>query len=350
MYRYRGVLKMEIKEFVATAIKSFSVMVEVARAQELELEEQHQGKRKAKQEPVPVKKSKGQRSDGRKEFSGCPKCGKNHSGECRLPEPVCFKCGKPGHRSRECRVEPRTCFHCFQPGHIKPNCPYSSSSGTSFHSIDDHRRFDGQEKRVYYWRSWSSVSTDGRGDGNGFRCGCSVVACMSIWYLNCALFDLSVFPINKKSALVLFDTGATWSFVSSVFCKEFRLEQGRLARPLAIDIAAGEVRVCGDVYRGCSLVIHGVPFTFGLIPTPLDVSQPRCCRLCGTTSPHPKSEWGRAHRVRRRATETASGSIGRVSNGLGNRRRRCVRGIRNFSRIDFGDEILNLNWDRIVMG
>ncbi|KAJ9544994.1 hypothetical protein OSB04_024701 [Centaurea solstitialis] len=72
---------------------------------------------------VPVKKSKGQRSDGRKEFSGCPKCGKNHSGECQLPVPVCFKCRKPGHRSRECGVEPRTCSHCFQPGHIKPNCP-----------------------------------------------------------------------------------------------------------------------------------------------------------------------------------------------------------------------------------
>ncbi|KAJ9558544.1 hypothetical protein OSB04_013158 [Centaurea solstitialis] len=124
MFRYQGVLKPEIREFVATAMcKTFNDMVDVARTRELFLEEQQQGKRKAEQEPVPVKKSKGQRSDIRKEFSGCPKCGKNHSGECRLPEPVCFKCGKPGHRSRECRVEPRTCFHCFQPGHIKPNCP-----------------------------------------------------------------------------------------------------------------------------------------------------------------------------------------------------------------------------------
>ncbi|KAJ9547022.1 hypothetical protein OSB04_019565 [Centaurea solstitialis] len=108
MFRYRGVLKTDPR---------------VPRTRELFLEEQQQGKRKAEQEPVPGKKLKGQRSDGSKGYPGCSKCGKNHSGECRLPEPVCFKCGKPGHRSRECRVEPRTCFRCFQPGHIKPNCP-----------------------------------------------------------------------------------------------------------------------------------------------------------------------------------------------------------------------------------
>ncbi|KAJ9557272.1 hypothetical protein OSB04_011886 [Centaurea solstitialis] len=124
MYRYRQVLKTEIREFVATAMcKTFSETVEIARARELYLEEQQQGKRKAEQVQVSSKKFKGQRSDGRRGFLGSPKCRKNHSGECRLTEPVCFKCGKPGHRSRECRVIPKTCFQCFQPRHIKPNCP-----------------------------------------------------------------------------------------------------------------------------------------------------------------------------------------------------------------------------------
>ncbi|KAJ9548231.1 hypothetical protein OSB04_020774 [Centaurea solstitialis] len=124
MYCYRGVLRPEIREFVATAMcKSFGEMVEIARAWELYLEEQQQGKRKAEQTQVPSKKFKCQRFDSRKMFSGCPKCGKNHQGECRPPKPVCFKCGKPGHKSRECGVAPRTCFHCFKPRHIKPNCP-----------------------------------------------------------------------------------------------------------------------------------------------------------------------------------------------------------------------------------
>ncbi|KAJ9558403.1 hypothetical protein OSB04_013017 [Centaurea solstitialis] len=124
-YRYRQVLKAEIREFMATAgCKTFNDIVEIARARELYLEQLQQGKRKAEQALVPAKKFKGPpRSDGRRGFKGCSKCGKNHSGECRLPEPVCYKYGKPGHRSRECGIAPKTCFHCFQPCHIKPNCP-----------------------------------------------------------------------------------------------------------------------------------------------------------------------------------------------------------------------------------
>ncbi|KAJ9546766.1 hypothetical protein OSB04_019309 [Centaurea solstitialis] len=124
MYQFRQALKTEIQEFVATAkYRTFNEMVEVARKREIYLEEQRQGKRKAELALVLVKKFKGLRTDGRKGFMGCPKCGRNHSGECRLTVPVCFKCGKPGHRSRECGNAPRVCFHCFQPGHIKPNCP-----------------------------------------------------------------------------------------------------------------------------------------------------------------------------------------------------------------------------------
>ncbi|KAJ9546535.1 LOW QUALITY PROTEIN: hypothetical protein OSB04_019078 [Centaurea solstitialis] len=79
-----------------------------------------------------------------------------------------------------------------------------------------------------------------------------------------------VFPVNEKPALVLLDSGPTWSFVSSAFCKDFRLERGKLASPLAIDVAAEEVRVCEDVYRVCTIVIHGVSFSIDLIPTPMN--------------------------------------------------------------------------------
>ncbi|KAJ9566759.1 hypothetical protein OSB04_002725 [Centaurea solstitialis] len=185
MFRYQGVLKPEIQEFVATA-------------------------RKAEQEPVPVKKSKGQRSDSRKEFSGCPKCGKNHSGECRLPEPVCFKCGKPGHRSRECRVEPRTCFHCFQPGHIKPNCPQLVGAAAAATLAPTPLMItDGSMGKK------SGSTTGGRGRVFQLTAGeaeadpersCVYVL---IWWLKFELLNLGVFSVNKKPALVLFDVGAT---------------------------------------------------------------------------------------------------------------------------------------------
>ncbi|KAJ9546360.1 hypothetical protein OSB04_018903 [Centaurea solstitialis] len=222
MFRYRGVLKTEIQEFVATSMcKTFDAMVE------------------AEQEPVPVKKSKGQKSDGRKEFSGCPKCWKNHSGECRLPEPVCFKCGKPGHRSRECRVEPRTCFHCFQPGHIKPNCPQLVGVASTPAPTPLMITNGSTGKK-------SGSTTGGR--GRVFQLTAEETETDVV---------IGVYPVNKKPALVLFDI------------KDFRLERDRSASSLAINLVVEEVWGCKVVYRGCSLVIHGIPLTIDLIPTPM---------------------------------------------------------------------------------
>ncbi|KAJ9546708.1 hypothetical protein OSB04_019251 [Centaurea solstitialis] len=242
MYRYRGVLKPEIREFVnTTTCTSFNAM----------------GKRKAEQSLVPARKFKGQRTDGRKVYSGCPKCGRNHQGECRLPEPVCYKCGKPGHKSRECGVAPKTCFHCFQPGHIKPNCPKlaeTAKAQVKAPAPATLRITDGSSGKTA-----GSATTRGR----AFQ--------MTAEEAHAAPDVVTgVFPVNARPALVLFDSGATWSFVSSTFCKDFQLERGKLASPVAVDVAAEEVRVCEDVYRDCVIVIHGVTFTIDLIPIPMN--------------------------------------------------------------------------------
>ena len=42
------------------------------------------------------------------------------------------------------------------------------------------------------------------------------------------------FPVNSLPALVLFDTGATKSFVSLSFCKSFSLVKGKLNEPLEV--------------------------------------------------------------------------------------------------------------------
>ena len=33
---------------------------------------------------------------------GCPKCGRNHYGECKQGTNICFRCGKSGHFARNC--------------------------------------------------------------------------------------------------------------------------------------------------------------------------------------------------------------------------------------------------------
>ncbi|KAJ9552733.1 hypothetical protein OSB04_016778 [Centaurea solstitialis] len=111
-----------------------------------------------------------------------------------------------------------------------------------------------------------------------------------------------VFPVNTRPALVLFDTGGTWSFVSSTFCKDFRLERGKLASRIAVDVAAEEVRVCEDVYRDCVIVIHGVSFIIDLIPTPMN----RIDEIVGV-------DW----MFRNRGTVDCAGQLVRIQNPSG---------------------------------
>ncbi|KAJ9556417.1 hypothetical protein OSB04_011031 [Centaurea solstitialis] len=234
-----GVFKPDIREFVATTMcKSFNQMVEIAQARELYLEEQQAGKRKVEQAQAPSKRFKGHKGDGRKGFPVCGKCGRSHLGKCPSGKLVYYKCGKSGHRSRNCGATPKTCFHCFQPGHIKPNCPKLAEAPA--------------QAQVQAPAPTTLRITD---DSTGKKGG--------------STSSRGVFPVNARPTLVLFDTGATWSFVSSAFCKDFRLDRGKLASPLAIDIAVEEVRVVEDVYRGCVIVIHGVTFSIDLIPIPM---------------------------------------------------------------------------------
>ncbi|KAJ9561168.1 hypothetical protein OSB04_006328 [Centaurea solstitialis] len=251
MARYLGVLKTEIKGAVTTKrCKTFSDMVEIARAQEIHLEEKRQGKRKADDQSGPVKKYKGAKGDSKSEPAACSKCGRNHRGECRAHELSCYKCGKPGHFSHDCKETVKTCFHYYQPGHIKPHRPQLNGAPVQAPAPATLRITDGTTTGK------SGPVTRGR----AFQ--------MTAKEAQAALDTSSL--LTPKPALVLFDTGATWSYVSHRFWKDFQIKLGKLDKTVQIDVAAEEVHVVGRVYRGCTIDIFRVQFSINLIPVPMN--------------------------------------------------------------------------------
>ncbi|KAL7608268.1 uncharacterized protein LOC111895812 [Lactuca sativa] len=77
------------------------------------------------------------------------------------------------------------------------------------------------------------------------------------------------FIVNDISALILFDAGATQSFVSLVLIKRFAGAPGELDYPLKFDLADDRSIQVSRVHRGCVLEIFNDQFPIDMVPIPL---------------------------------------------------------------------------------
>ncbi|KAJ9565655.1 hypothetical protein OSB04_001621 [Centaurea solstitialis] len=186
------------------------------------------------------------------EYPRCSKCGRNHLGECRPSLITCYKCGKTGHSSRDCRVAARLCFRCFQPGHFAHECPNAAAS-TQISGATPLKAIEvGPAKKVEIPKGRARVF---QLTAEEAKVEPEVVT--------------GIFPVNSKPALVLFDTGASKSFVSTSFCKGFSNVMGRLDEPLEVEIADEKSVIVRDIYRGNVIELGGVRFRVDLIPIPM---------------------------------------------------------------------------------
>ena len=72
--------------------------------------------------------------------------------------------------------------------------------------------------------------------------------------------------LDSEPAVVMFDSGATHSFVSRTFINRLGCSIGKLARPMVVEVADNRTIYVTDVYRGCTLEFSGVEFPIDLIP------------------------------------------------------------------------------------
>ena len=77
---------------------------------------------------------------------------------------------------------------------------------------------------------------------------------------------VGTFLVNSVPALVLFDSGASRSFVSLAFSQYISIRREAMSRPLRVSIANERAIYSTDVIRGCILEIFGVEFPIDLVP------------------------------------------------------------------------------------
>ncbi|XP_075504512.1 uncharacterized protein LOC142541953 [Primulina tabacum] len=142
-----------------------------------------------------------------------------HSRECYRNTSACFRCGKLGHRIADC---PKN----MEKG-IKPNA-------------ENHKPVKNKlNARIF------AITQEEADNANDVVAG--------------------IILINKMHAYVLFDCGATHSFVSKIFAKKLKLKGETLSEPLRVAKSASKMIETYRVHQNCKICIGNQIFKAKLI-------------------------------------------------------------------------------------
>ncbi|GAU28841.1 hypothetical protein TSUD_21780 [Trifolium subterraneum] len=159
---------------------------------------------------------KGKQNVPQRSHPACPECGMFHHGECMKGKGVCF--------------------HCRQPGHYKNECPKLHGSGGSSGTTKS-------KGRVY-----SLDAEQARGN-------------------NALIVDIC--HLGQSEVVVLFDCGATNSFISVECVMRLGLSSTSLIPPMIVAVATGGKVVSKRVCQNCPVSVAGKIYHVDLICLPL---------------------------------------------------------------------------------
>ena len=160
--------------------------------------------------------------------------GKQVQGSRSTSPPICRTCGK-AHLGK-CRFEGMRCYQCHQPGHISRDCPQGRGQA------------QGQVQGKTVGRVYTLDARNTKGDNSLIAGNCLV---------------------NGQPCLVLFDCGATHSFVSGRCVKRLGLKAIPLSPPMVVTTAMDDSVETPWVCENCTVSVDSRTFQIDLICLPL---------------------------------------------------------------------------------
>ncbi|KAI3822129.1 hypothetical protein L1987_09710 [Smallanthus sonchifolius] len=168
----------------------------------------------------------------------CKKCGREHTGECRLRSNLCFKCGKTGHYSRDCPQHFK-CYYCGDVGHLSRECQ-KPRMGEAGKGKGPERK---EERPRAETHAYALTQDQARADPD---------------------VASGMFILDNTFVSVLFDSGVSKSFISATFCKRVKYTVSKLERAFSVETAEGRTARVTDVVDNSTIKIEGHRFPIRL--------------------------------------------------------------------------------------
>ncbi|XP_022015093.1 uncharacterized protein LOC110914614 [Helianthus annuus] len=244
--RYHAMLKTEYREFVnPSKCATLNELIEWARDREIEIKRQvERGEKRVAEKPTnasPSKKARYQdqskKGKASSEIPTCKTCGKHHSGECLSGKKGCYKCGREGHPFYRCPENPKACYNCNETGHIKAECPKLQQGAKREGKKDEPPKARG--------RMFQLTSDEAKASPD-------VVS---------GIFLVNFMPMN-----VLFDSGASRSFISNELLAHPSFKLEKMLTPLEVEVADSKSYLLHDICKNYKVLIEDEEFSIDLVP------------------------------------------------------------------------------------
>ncbi|XP_022007226.1 uncharacterized protein LOC110906395 [Helianthus annuus] len=244
--RYHDMLKAEHREFITPSkYETLNELINWARVRGVELKRQEERGEKRQVEKgstqgtpkKPKTHEQGKKDTTKGRFPRCKTCGKFQLGECLMGKKGCYNCGQEGHPYYNCPNPKRVCYNGNESGHVKAECP----------KLKQGTKKEGKKEEPY------------KAKGRMFQISLEDARAQPIVLSG-------IFMINSIPTYVLFDTGASSSFVSSEFIISPLFTIERMPIPLEVEIADCKSNLLHEICRNCKITIEDEDFDIDLIP------------------------------------------------------------------------------------